>query len=838
MPSPLDKIRQKASSVSIAQLLKQVPDIRGTDYDIEGYYADHGIPYKSIEDMVLSHAITGAHYSDEDKMPWHTSFSNHSKYSDSDMEGGKWQQGGSEGSELWNFTPSEINMEYNSPEAYKRMWLENQPKGTFISLPNGDVIEGNEGKYADGGLVEYNPITVDQIIDATHQELGIGRYAEGGSVNKMQAIPQNENLAALAEALSKGRDIANKVDIPYLGGVGDLLVGKTPEEIENWSYGNAPMQIPEMSNLPQFKKGRGESFADAATTLLPLAKGTKDVPAGLSFIGPNSKGWDKVAAELAAKKLDEGVDPEQVWQEHLIGRLPSGHVFSEISDKEVPFSNPSNEEILKYKTYKPEMLLPHDELLDLYPNMNEYTRIAYNPDYPEGSASVLGSTVTLSPSVDKSTLLHELQHMIQFKEGWPVGTNPGQMNADVYQQIRTDEYTSIPVKIQEAIKKYHSSNDGIEKQKIKENIDSLRDRSREMSQQNQAAIQNELYRRHTGEAQARATQDRVNMDMEQRRENYPLAGDKLSDISIKDLINKYTGSDPSMSASSDNLNADLLEKYLVTGKLSPEEMALYEDNALMMEDPNLQRYNLENARAQIPDDLDRMVATEFTTPSYHASREGEDIYEFDNRISDPSLFNGLGVHSGTKAAAIQRANDTTGVNRKTGKKNPDMATYYPLQLRANKSFEINSKPTNEYGAEIHLDSLGSSLGMGRESEKGRAAIQDAYFKDNDVLKYINDVEDKGSVSYISPPENIRSRFAAFDPLRKDSTSILANVLGGTALGDLALKYRDNEDVGYANGGSVEYNPIKIDQIIDATHKELGTGRYADGGSVNTTLQLG
>lgn len=430
-------------------------------------------------------------------------------------------------------------------------------------------------KYAEGGAVEYNPITVDQIIDATHQELGTGRYAKGGSVNKMQAIPQNESLAALAYALSKGRDIANKIDLPILGGVGDLLVGKTPEEIENWSYGNAPMQIPEMSNLPQFKKGRGESFADAATTLLPIAKGTKDFPVGMSI-----------------------------------------------------------------------------------------------------------------------------------------------------KRVR------------------------------------------------------------------------------------------------------------------DNLNADLLEKYLVTGKLSPDDMALYEDNALMMEDPNLQRYNLENARAQIPDDMDRMMATGNTTPSYHSSREGEDIYEFDNRISDPSLFNGLGVHSGTKAAAIQRANDTAGVNRKTGEKNPDMATYYPLQLRANKSFEINGKPTNEYGSEIHLDSLGSSLGMGQESEKGRAAIQDEYFKNNDVLKYINDVEDKGSVSYISPPENIRSRFAAFDPLRKNSTSILA----GTALGDLLLKYedktQDDEEPTYADGGSVEYNPIRIDQIIDDAHKELGTGRYANGGSVNTTLTLG
>lgn len=430
--------------------------------------------------------------------------------------------------------------------------------------------------YTNGGSVEYNPITVDQIIDATHQELGTGRYAKGGSVNKMQAIPQNESLAALAYALSKARDIGDKVQLPYdLGGVGEFFIGKTPEELENWSYGNAPMQIPEMSNLPQFKQGRRESFGDAVTTLLPIAKGTKDFPVGIS---------------------------------------------------------------------------------------NKRVR--------------------------------------------------------------------------------------------------------------------------------------------------------------------------------ENLNADLLEKYLVTGKLSPDDMALYEDNALMMENPNLQRYNLENARAQIPNDLDRMSATGFTTPSYHASRNKEDISEFRNRIAETSLFNGLGVHSGTKAAAKQRAEDTAGYNTDTGKRNPDMATYYPLQLRANKLFEFNGKPADEYMAELHLDSLGDPSFIVRSSDVGKKAIQDAYFKNNDVLKYINDVEDKGSVSYISPPENIRSRFAAFDPLRKASPSLLA----GTALSDLLIRYEDKaQDSGdqyYADGGSVEYNPIKIDQIIDATHKELGTGRYADGGLVNTTLKLG
>ena len=47
------------------------------------------------------------------------------------------------------------------------------------------------------------------------------------------------------------------------------------------------------------------------------------------------------------------------------------------------------------------------------------------------------------------------------------------------------------------------------------------------------------YRRLTGEAQARATQDRLDMDMAQRRESYPLANDMLSDIRLGQLINRY-----------------------------------------------------------------------------------------------------------------------------------------------------------------------------------------------------------------------------------------------------------------------------------------------------------
>lgn len=106
-----------------------------------------------------------------------------------------------------------------------------------------------------------------------------------------KAQDQNENLGRLAEMLGSARDIGNEYKVPSWvplaggTGAGDLLMGKTPEEIENWSYGNAPMQIPEMSNVPQFKRGRAQSLADALTTLAPGVKATEDLPVGMAIKG-------------------------------------------------------------------------------------------------------------------------------------------------------------------------------------------------------------------------------------------------------------------------------------------------------------------------------------------------------------------------------------------------------------------------------------------------------------------------------------------------------------------------------------------------------------------------
>jgi hypothetical protein len=122
-----------------------------------------------------------------------------------------------------------------------------------------------------------------------------------------RSIPQNAALSRLSELLSKAKDIGNKVDLPVIGGLGDLVVGETPSEVENWSYGNYPIQTTEMG-LPQIKRERKQSLADAVMTLAPMAKATEGLPVGLSIKQIKSPNLNKDLIEnypLAGGKLSD-----------------------------------------------------------------------------------------------------------------------------------------------------------------------------------------------------------------------------------------------------------------------------------------------------------------------------------------------------------------------------------------------------------------------------------------------------------------------------------------------------------------------------------------------------
>lgn len=153
------------------------------------------------------------------------------------------------------------------------------------AIPSGYINQQSMSNFYPQSMIpQAQPLQSTQPI--RHEVIG---YAKGG---EMKAQKQNENLGKLAEFLSRMRGAGNEYSVPSWvplaggTGAGDMMLGKTPEEIENWSYGNAPMQVPEMSNIPQFKRGRAQSFTDAITSLAPGVKATEGLPVGMSVGAP------------------------------------------------------------------------------------------------------------------------------------------------------------------------------------------------------------------------------------------------------------------------------------------------------------------------------------------------------------------------------------------------------------------------------------------------------------------------------------------------------------------------------------------------------------------------
>jgi hypothetical protein len=149
-------------AVRLAQLLRQMPEDTATQpfelgnfaapardntgFDESGYVAKYGVPapYNSLKDYQQA---TGRHLNDEFKLPNHPTFSNGSVYSRPDIQGGAWQKGGANPENdvnWWNFQPSEVNMQNMSSKDLSDYFTNREGKNTFITLPNGQLVEGSK----------------------------------------------------------------------------------------------------------------------------------------------------------------------------------------------------------------------------------------------------------------------------------------------------------------------------------------------------------------------------------------------------------------------------------------------------------------------------------------------------------------------------------------------------------------------------------------------------------------------------------------------------------------------------------------------------------------------
>lgn len=149
-----------------------------------------------------------------------------------------------------------------------------------------------------------SPMESDEMMGDTQDMPESVQLAAGSSqtmtdagpriTGEIRPTPRNPVLGSVADFVRNVRDLANQYEIkefvPLLGGmgIGDLLMGQSPEEIEEWAYGNAPMRIPETSNVPIVKTGRKEQLMDTM------------------FLGVDAAGLGKgagIAGKAAAKSL-------------------------------------------------------------------------------------------------------------------------------------------------------------------------------------------------------------------------------------------------------------------------------------------------------------------------------------------------------------------------------------------------------------------------------------------------------------------------------------------------------------------------------------------------------
>lgn len=311
-----------------------------------------------------------------------------------------------------------------------------------------------------------------------------------------------------------------------------------------------------------------------------VAKGAAIAAPALAgiFVGKGSKTWDVIAATKAKELEAAKVDPKIIWQQTGTWKGPDGKWRQEIDDSAanlqdmpslilsrrlaneteinkivdevkrsggVPTAAQSkkvNELLSTTFSGKVGDVLEHPNLFKAVPE-TENMRINRIP-MPVGERGSLSNkeinlSTELPPISQKSTLLHELQHLIQNQEGFARGGNPDEMVLvleKIARQKRLEAQDMFNLSSAKdplnptKIVKPGARTKGLELEKQAREIDDL---AMMAYQSEQAKF--DLYRRLGGEAEARAVQSRMDLTPVQRRAMFP---EESYDVPINTLITR------------------------------------------------------------------------------------------------------------------------------------------------------------------------------------------------------------------------------------------------------------------------------------------------------------
>lgn len=243
-------------------------------------------------------------------------------------------------------------------------------------------------------------------------------------------------------------------------------------------------------------------------------------PVGM-FIGPASKMFNKDMALKASQMAKKGATPQEIWKTTGTVKGPDGQWRQEISDKKVSYQkdfeqSPPGQAI---NTFVGDAI-EHPELFKAYPQSPNIALGMY-PSAANASYQPAANKIVIPNRGEsgKSSLLHEIQHAIQEREGFAVGGNIRDFAKIAYEA--NQQIDTLNNKMRDVVKLMDNPNIA------KQDKEALRSQYENLMNQRMSLVKDaqidpmQAYGNLMGEAEARLTQRRMNLDQEQRLQNFP-----------------------------------------------------------------------------------------------------------------------------------------------------------------------------------------------------------------------------------------------------------------------------------------------------------------------------
>jgi len=277
------------------------------------------------------------------------------------------------------------------------------------------------------------------------------------------------------------------------------------------------------------------------------------------FIGKSARTWDAAAAEKAQNLEKAGFTPEAIWKKTGTFRGPEGDWRQEQLDL-MEIAPELGQPGMKGRAQDISKVLSHPSMEAAYPEVmaklmasvehspgkiGGYYRAAieegpYGLPYRPEIAAFGKSSDDL-----KSVLSHELQHAVQETENFARGGSPKMFATgvatsekgreildDLKKSLGTGSLTS-PREIVDNLKYFEKGQ--LEQIAAKHGLKNVNELEKFLKEETLQRDPAEQYRRLAGEAEARATQARRSMTMEQRRNTFPYLS---YDVPAEELIIK------------------------------------------------------------------------------------------------------------------------------------------------------------------------------------------------------------------------------------------------------------------------------------------------------------